>query len=108
MADSKRVQAIQNRLKTAKESATQLSEFIIDKQAGDYLLRLSFNFLGDVERFLLPNADKADAPTNADLWYSSAEFTLHIVEEQIRRVKDLAKKFGRNLTIVGGGSTGRS
>jgi hypothetical protein len=106
MGDPKRVQAIQNRLRTAKESATRLSEFITDKQAGDHLLGLSINLLGDVEGFLLPNGEKTDTSANADLWYAAAESALHIAEEQIRRVNDLANKYGRNLTIVGGDSGG--
>jgi hypothetical protein len=59
-----------------------------------------------VERFLLPNGEKADTPANADMWYGAAESLLHLAEEQVRRVKDLANKYGRHLTIVGADSGG--
>ncbi len=102
-----RVQSIQRRLKLAKDSATQLSDWIIDKQASDYLLRLTLNFLSDVETFLVPHGQKADTPANADLWYNAAESQLRNAEEQIRRVKDLVTKYGRNIQIVGGDSGSR-
>lgn len=105
--DEKRVQAIQTRLKSARDLATQLGNWIFDKQVSDYLLRLPLNFLGDVERFLVPNGQKADIPANADLWFSAAEMQLRNAEEQIRRVNDLVQKYGRNIQIVGGDSGSR-
>ncbi len=96
-----RAQAIQNRLNQAKQSAANLAETIIDKQTSDYLLRLAVNHLGDVERFLLPNAQKAETERNADMWFRAAENVLRMSEEQIGLVKKLTDQYGRDIRVVG-------
>jgi hypothetical protein len=101
-----RAEGIQRRAKQAQAAANSLNSFIVDKQTADHLLRLAMNHLSDVETFLLPNAQKAETEGNADLWYHAAENMLHMSEEQLRRVKDLTNKYGRDIRIVGGDSGG--
>lgn len=101
-----RAEGIARRAKQAQVAANSLNSFIVDKRTADYLLRLAVNHLGDVERFLLPNAEKSETQANADLWFRAAETMLHMSEEQIRRVKDLVNQYGRDIRIVGGDSGG--
>ncbi len=101
-----RAEGIQRRTKVANQAASGLNDFIVDKKTADHLLQLAVYHLGDVERYLVPNALKAETTCNAELWYQLAEMVLHRSEEQIRLVKDLVSKYGRDIRIVGGDGGG--
>jgi hypothetical protein len=98
MADRK---AIQTRLESLKKLYSQMEKTIIaDKTTKDYLLRSASNSLGDVERYLIPQAEKAN-PNSAAMWLGIAEFELSQAEARLKYAQNLVSTYGPKLQAIG-------
>jgi hypothetical protein len=87
------LQGLQLRLSAMKNLVAELDTTIIDRDAKDYLLGLTKNWLGDVERFLKEKKQ----------WQiEAAGFMLTLTERQLVKAQQLVSKYGANLRVIGG------
>ncbi len=97
-----RVQAIESRLRKAKELTVSLRGTIVNEEAKEFLLRFVSNGLTDIETLLLPYGIKASNPDNAEHWFEAAERRLQDAEDGLKRAQEIVAMFGPNFQVIRG------
>jgi hypothetical protein len=93
-------EAIKTRLQALQDSARQLDGKFGDTKTKDYFMRPVWNALGDVERFLLPNALKAANASGTRMWAEVAEFELDRAAARIEKTIELIGNYGTAIQII--------
>jgi hypothetical protein len=97
-----RVEAIESRVRKAKDLTASLHETIVNKEAKEFLLRFVSNGLTDIETLLLPYASKASTPYYAAHWLEAAEHRLHDAEDGLKRAQKVIEMFGPDFQVIRG------
>jgi hypothetical protein len=93
------VDGILDRAKALKATADILEQRIVDAKTREFFLRPVWNSLGDVEKFLLPNAAKS--PDQSRMWIDAAQFALEAAEARLKHTQEMVSNYGTTLQLKG-------
>ena len=91
------VEDILNRAQALTVTANTLEKKIVDAKTREFFLRPVWNSLGDVERFLLPNAAKSSE--HSRMWIDAAHFALVEVEGRLKHIQEMVSNYGTTLQL---------
>jgi hypothetical protein len=92
-------QQIRERAQALMATADTLEKKIVDAKTREFFLRPVWNWLGDVERFLLPNAAKS--PQHSRMWIDAAQFALGAAEARLKHTQEMVSNYGTALQLIG-------
>ena len=104
MADQPRRASILERSKALRKKATEFSERLADARARDFIRSSVLNFLDDVDRFFLGDANSRPSEEMWEtMWLDNAETVLGLAETSFSKFEKQVSSYGgpENVRLVG-------